>query len=193
MQTDSPIHSNHKHSHIVADTHSGTYSQLLVELIKLECLERGEISILHPYITGIQEQGTIKIAPDLRTVFQIRLELDISRTKDVGILVTQGTVVLLAWSDTSHTEGTDTVGSTYIEHLRIRCLTRIAVTPDHSGIQVSHQGGCFIQLPILHEICFQLEELRILVLEHRLTLVVPFSAAQKIAQRQNIAGFAHRS
>ena len=44
-----------------------------------------------------------------------------------------------------------------------------------------------------HEICFQLEELRILVLEHRLILVVPFSAAQKIAQRQNVAGFAHRS
>lgn len=39
MQTDSPIHSNHKHSHIIADTHSGAYSQLLVELIKLEGLE----------------------------------------------------------------------------------------------------------------------------------------------------------
>ena len=110
MQTDSPIYSNHKHSHIVADTHSGAYSQLLVELIKLEGLERGQISILHPDITGIQEQSTIKIAPDLRTVFQIRLELDISRTKDVGILVTQGTVVLLAWSDTSHTEGTVPLG-----------------------------------------------------------------------------------
>ncbi len=39
---------------------------------------------------------------------------------------------------------------------------------------MAYQGGCCIQRPILHEICLQLEELRVLVLEHRLTLVVPF-------------------
>ena len=82
MQTDSPIHSNHKHSHIVADTHSSAYSQLLVELIKLEGLERGKIGILHPDITGIQEQRSFKLPEKSSTLLCIQIQLQISRLVD---------------------------------------------------------------------------------------------------------------
>lgn len=129
MQTDTPVDTYYKHTHIITHTDTGAYRQLPEELAYIKLAERTVLMVTQgPHITCIQEKGSIEIAPNLLTVFQVHQILDVARLVDIRILAV-GRLVS-ARSDASHIKGSHTVGTTDIELLIIRSILGIAITPD---------------------------------------------------------------
>ena len=57
---------------------------------------------------------------------------------------------------------------------------------------MAYQGGVLGDAPVFHEISLHLQELGILVLKERFTLLVPFPATGQISQRQDVTCLTHR-
>ena len=185
MQTDTPVDTYYKHTHIITHTNTGAYRQLPEELVYIKLAERIVLMVAQgPHITCIQEKGSIEIAPNLLTVFQVHQILDVARLVDIRILAV-GRLVS-ARSDAPHIKGSHTVGTTDIELLIIRSILGIAITPDNAGIDMSHQRTILGDTPIFHEICLQFQELSKRILEHLLVFLVPSLSGRHVTERKDI-------
>ena len=91
-----------------------------------------------------------------------------------------------------HGEGPYAVGTAHIELLAVGRHRGIAVAPHHARVHMAHQPAVLGEPPRLHELGLELEKLGIRILEQLLALRVPAAAGGGIAQRQQVAGLAHR-
>ena len=132
----------------------------------------------------IDEEGTVEVTEDMRTVFEVGEEFNISGLLNIRE-VSLGRPVF-ARSDAPDVESPDTVGSTDIELLRIRCHPAVAIAINHSRAGVGRYRTLVGYLPQFCQFCFYLKELSIRVLEHCLPLLVPFVTGTQVSKRHNI-------
>ena len=69
-----------------------------------------------PHVTGIEEDGAMQASNDVSAILQVHNEFQVAILHHirVGFVRQSGEV---AWSDATHGEGSDAVGTTSIEHL----------------------------------------------------------------------------
>ena len=147
------------------------------------------IHIIHtvPYVAHIEEDGSMQVAEEGRTVFKVADNLQVTITHDIRHLSVQDALTVKpSRADGACAPGTDAVGTAGIEHLTVWGIVAVAVTPDDTRVQMGHQTGDGAQRPRLGEVGLQAYELGVGILEERLILLVETVATGEIPERDEV-------
>ena len=126
MQTQSPVESQNEEVEVVAQSETCSQCYLLGEVLQteariLEDVVCGIVIVVLieiPYVTGIEEDSTVEAAKQLAAILQVAHQFDVAILQEVGV-----GFVVYSWEGArsygTDSEGSDTVGTTHIEHLAV--------------------------------------------------------------------------
>ena len=128
MDTDSYIESEDEEVKVVAQAGACAEGDILEELAGVDGSTRtGRIGLHEPGITCIEEDGPFEVAHDGETVFSVEFELDVTDLIDITPLRVRWMVAARTYR--SNAKSTNTVSTSHIEEVGIRCHRRVAVAP----------------------------------------------------------------
>lgn len=191
VEPHAPVEAYDEKAHVVAQAGASAQRHFLKGVFHLE-LPSCAIVVFHlPHVAGIEEERAIEVAEEAWAVFKVGQELYVACLVEV-IDACRGRVVVRARAYRPHREGAYGVGTTHVELFGVRRVLRVAVAPNDTRVDVSHEGGVGREPPRLHQFCLNLEELCVWVVEHLLVLVAPFLSRGEIAERQDVSRLRHR-
>ena len=126
----------------------------------------------------------MEVAEEFLTILQVGYELEVTILHQIGTFTSTASVDghELTWSDATHGEGTNAVGTTYIEQFTERSLVGVTIGCNDAQVDMSHQLGVGTQRPRLGEVGLYLQELRVRIVQQFLVLLVPLLATDHITQ-----------
>ena len=192
MKGDTPVDTDNQEVEIVAQADTCADGELLEEILHLKLCTLVECSIgvialiilEVPHVTYVEEHSAVEVAEEFLTILQVGYELEVTILYQIGTFTSTASVDghELTRSDATHGEGTDTVGTTYIEQFTERSLVGVTIGCDDAQIDMSHQLGVGTQRPRLGEVGLYLQELRVRIVQQFLVLLVPLLSTDHITQ-----------